>query len=98
MLPLTTSIIMTADLQGRVVETIHVINKPGQEPQTKITTSLTDAMNLAGSISDEIEFKDVNTNVSRQLTKDLYAHPAHETVGAQDCTSHPETEYLRKNV
>jgi len=42
--PFTTSVIVTADSESRVVETIHVINKPGQEPQTKVASSVNEAL------------------------------------------------------
>lgn len=61
----TTSIIVTADSESRVVETIHVINKPGQEPQTRVASSVNEALQLAGEINDEVSFNDVTSNVKR---------------------------------
>ena len=45
------------------METIHVINKPGQEPQTRVASSVNEALLFAGEINDEVCFNDVTSNV-----------------------------------
>jgi hypothetical protein len=61
------------------VETIHVINKPGQEPQTRVASSVNEAMQLAGEINEEVCFNDVTSNVRlHSSSKDLKVERATE--------------------
>jgi len=81
--PLASSLVVTTDEVGRVVETIHVITKPGVKAQTKVASSLNQAVYLADQLNDEVSFNDVSSNVS-DLTSDFHVEPAPEAAGKED--------------
>lgn len=43
----STSVIVAADTDGKVIETLHILNKPGEEAQTHMASSMQEAMEIA---------------------------------------------------